>query len=102
MLVSYSFFEKDRGQLQNFEFFIAAGMGIEKSHTSMPRATDFSIVVNGDECSACGALSGLVEAQHTPPSGISAVWSSQRITVLHRTTNVGMDLGAHNASQSLS
>ena len=97
--MSYSFFEKDQGQLQNLEFFITAGMGIEQGQSSLPEGTDFSIVVNGDKCSPCIALSSHVEVQHTLQDGVSAMWSSQRIMVLHRSINVGMDLGAHNASQ---
>lgn len=66
----------------------------------MPAATDFSIVVNGDECSPCTALSPYLSALDISLEGVSAAWGSQRITVLHRVENFGMDIAAHNVRTS--
>ena len=100
MLVSYSYYEKDDGQRQNFEYFILEGLGLNGMRTKMPAATDFSIVVNGDECSPCTALSPYLSALDISVEGVSAAWGSQRITVLHRVENFGMDIAAHNVGTS--
>ena len=70
VLVSYSYFEKDEGQKENLEYFILEGLGINGMRTRLPAATDFSIVVNGDECSPCAALSSSRHcAQHISGGG---------------------------------
>lgn len=99
VLVSYSYFEKDEGQRENFEYFILEGLGLNGVRTRMPAATDFSIVVNGDECSPCTALSPYLNALDISLEGVSAAWGSPRITVLHRVENFGMDIAAHNVSE---
>ena len=96
VLVSYSFFEKDEGQRQNFEYFIMEGLGLSGMRIRMPTATDFSIVVNGDECTPCAALSPHLSAMDITLEGVSAAWGSARINVLHRVENFGMDIAAHN------
>ena len=96
VLVSYSYFEKDEGQRENFEYFILEGLGLSGANSRMPAATDFSIVVNGDECSPCTALSPYLDALDISLEGVSAAWGSPRITVLHRVENFGMDIAAHN------
>ena len=100
MLVSYSYYEKDEGQRQNFEYFILEGLGLNNMRTKMPAATDFSIVVNGDECSPCTALSPYLNALDISQEGVSAAWGSPRIVVLHREDNFGMDIAAHNVCSS--
>ena len=94
--MSYSYFEKDDGQMQNFEFFILEGLGINGISRKMPAATDFSIVVNGDECRPCTALSPHVDALDVSLEGVSAALGSPRLTVLRRIENAGMDIAAHN------
>ena len=94
MLVSYSYYEKDEGQKENLEYFILEGVGINGEQVSMPAATDFSIVVNGAHCSPCSALH--LRALDVTLVGIHAAWGNQRITVLHRMQNSGMDIAAHN------
>jgi len=96
VLVSYSYFEKDEGQMQNFDYFILSAMGIHDERNRMPVATDFSIVVNGDNCSPCATLSPHVSALDISLAGVSAAWSGPHITVLHRIDNFGMDIAAHN------
>ncbi len=98
VLVSYSYFEKDEGQRENFEYFILEGLGLNGVHTRIPAATDFSIVVNGDDCSPCTALSPYLDPLDISLKGVSAAWGSTRITVLHRVENFGMDIAAHNVS----
>ena len=96
VLVSYSYFEKDEGQMQNFEFFILSAIGIHGGRDKMPVATDFSIVVNGDSCSPCATLSPHVSVLDISLPGVSAAWAGLHITVLHRIDNFGMDIAAHN------
>ena len=98
--MSYSYYEKDKGQKENLEYFILEGLGINGMRTRLPAATDFSIVVNGDECSPCAALSSSVTALNISLEGVHAAWGSQRITVLHRVENSGMDIAAHNVRTS--
>ncbi len=96
ILVSYSYYEKAEGQKENIEYFIMEGMGIHMEHIALPEGTDFSIVINGDDCSPCTALRPHVTALQSSIRGLSAVWGSQRITVLQRAENSGMDIAAHN------
>lgn len=95
MLISYSYYEKDSGQKENFEFFISAGMGVRGSAVQLPAGTDFSIVVSGDKCTPCSTLSPLVHESTPHQGGILALWEGHRLTVMHR-PNAGMDFGAHN------
>ena len=96
VLVSYSYFEKDEGQMQNFEYFILTAMGTHGERNRLPVATDFSIVVNGDSCSPCATLIPHVSVLDISFPGLSAAWGGPHITVLHRIDNFGMDIAAHN------
>ena len=96
VLVSYSYFEKDEGQKENFHYFILAGMGMSKEGLKLPLATDFSLVVSGDTCGPCGVFSGLVQESRLTVDGVAEIWDSARIVVLHRSENNGMDFAAHN------
>ena len=96
--MSYSYFEKDKGQLQNFQFFIAAGMGIHGQLISLPVATDFSVVVNGGLCTPCKALRLHVNPKDLRFAGLARAYFSSRIALLHRDENLGMDFAAHNVS----
>ena len=100
VLVSYSYYEKDEGQKGNLEYFLLEGLGINGIGTKLPAATDFSIVVNGDMCSPCAALSSSVTALNVSLEGVHEAWGGQRITVLHRVENFGMDIAAHNVRSS--
>ena len=97
VLVSYSYYEKDIGQKENFEFFILAGMGVRETGAHLPAATDFSIVVSGDRCTPCSALHALVQEQVPHQGEMIALWEGYRLTVIHK-PNAGMDFGAHNVS----
>ena len=96
MLISYSYYEKDGGQRDNFDFFLLTGMGIGKQGARLPLATDFSIVVSGHHCAPCSSFNKLVRPQEVHIDGVAAAWSSQRLTILHRSINLGMDFSAHN------
>ena len=61
VLVSYSYFEKDIIQRSNMEFFMAVGMGVF-SQLPAPRATDFILIVSGEQCTPCKALMPLLTA----------------------------------------
>ena len=100
VLVSYSYFEKDAGQRDNFGFFILAGMGISAAGHDMPLETDFSIVISGHHCAPCGVLRGLVRERQSSVDGAAEIWKSSRIAVLHRSENLGMDFAAHNVRPS--
>ena len=95
-LVSYSYYEKDDGQKENLDFFILRGMGISEQGAMLPQATDFSIVVSGEHCAPCHSFNSLVREHEVAVEGVAAAWSSQRLTVLHRSVNMGMDFAAHN------
>ena len=96
VLVSYSYYEKDVGQRENFRFFISAGMGIRANGHDMPIATDFSIVISGAYCAPCDLFRGLVQEQRCLIEGATALWENSRVAVLHRIENEGMDFAAHN------
>lgn len=96
VLVSYSYFEKNEGQRENFEFFIMAGMGIRATGVSLPAATDFSVVVSGELCTPCSALRAGITAMDVPIAGIASAYGSPRLIILHRQGNLGMDFAAHN------
>ncbi|KAL4854424.1 hypothetical protein ACK3TF_004779 [Chlorella vulgaris] len=95
VLVSYSYFEKDPVQRENFDFFITLGMGLD-SRFGSPQSTDFVIVVNGKVCRPCSRLYPLL--QEAPPllPTLSAVYAGEGVAVLKRAENEGMDFAAHN------
>jgi hypothetical protein len=100
VLVSYSYFEKDSIQLANFQFFIAVGMGVSSTF-STPANTDFVIVINGDVCTPCNSLLGLVSEDRAAAEAlpaVSAAWSGNGLTMLQRKQNQGMDFAAHNVT----
>jgi len=101
VLVSYSYFEKDEGQRENFKYFLLAGMGIHGNDVTLPKAADFVIVISGKACTPCDALYSHVGRQDVSVAGVSAVWTSPRLAILQRSENVGMDFAAHNVRFSL-
>lgn len=98
VLVSYSFFEKDPGQRDNFEYFIMEGIGIHNGCQNIPQGIQFSVVISGDLCSPCSLLTPLLTKTSEVPDGVAAAMSSHQITLLYRTENFGMDIAAHNVS----
>ena len=103
VMVSYSYFEKDPGQLSNADFFIAVGMGISSTFTA-PAATDFTVVISGDLCTPCKALLPLV---HDDPDAAllpQLTWgkTSEGLSILQRNLNEGMDFAAHNVRLCMS
>ena len=95
MLVSYSYYEKDNGQKENFDFFILAGIGVHGTAAELPLATDFSIVVSGDRCTPCSALDALVQERRPHQGTMLALWEGHRLSIIHK-SNAGMDFAAHN------
>lgn len=96
ILVSYSYFEKDSVQVANMEFFTAVGMGMS-IHFKTPRSTDFAFVISGNACTPCKALQPYLQHENRNHiQGVSELWSSKRIVMLHRSKNEGMDFAAHN------
>ena len=102
VLVSYSFFQKDNIQRQNFEFFMAVGMGIS-SGFHPPNNTEFVLVINGDVCDPCNKLSPYLEedSRYKSLPEIQKAWSSADVALLVRRENEGMDFAAHNVSPFL-
>ena len=100
ILTSYSYFEKDRVQLANFQFFISVGMGVSSTYRA-PSNTDFSIIVNGNKCTPCKSLSHMVKddaaAAMVLPT-VSRAWSGKGLLMLQRKENEGMDFAAHNVT----
>ena len=98
-LVSYSYFEKDPGQLANFEFFQAVGMG-HQSTLKAPADTDFVVVISGEQCTPCSNLYPLVsedaDAKRMPQ--LTSGSSRPGLAMLQRGMNEGMDFAAHNVS----
>ena len=98
-LVSYSYFEKDPGQLANFEFFQAVGMG-HQSTLKAPADTDFVVVISGEQCTPCSNLYPLVsedaDAKRMPQ--LTSGSSRPGLAMLQRGVNEGMDFAAHNVS----
>ena len=101
-LVSYSYFEKDPGQLANFEFFKAVGMG-HQSTIKAPAETDFIVVVSGDVCTPCSSLYPLVKEDPDAKKMPQLASGSSRpgLAMLQRGVNEGMDFAAHNVSPLL-
>ena len=103
VLVSYSYFQKDEIQRQNFDFFLAVGMGISaKFHA--PNHTEFVLVINGDVCDPCAKLLPYLEEdkRYKNVPNIQKAWGSADIALLKRRENEGMDFAAHNVSLFLS
>ncbi|KIZ07406.1 hypothetical protein MNEG_0542 [Monoraphidium neglectum] len=97
VLISYSYFEKDPVQVANFEFFLAAGTQHPPRHTDM----HWAIVVSGENCSPCQGLYGILRNRETADLrdwGIKEAWHDPKFSLILRSDNVGMDLGAHNAT----
>ena len=97
-LISYSYFEKDPIQRENFEFFIRHGQ---------PEASEsfFHTIytVSGQVCNPCTQLTkkmGLVPSQPAtfPMGTVTASLVSSTVTLLRRAENVGRDFGNHNVS----
>ncbi|BDA51679.1 hypothetical protein COCOBI_19-2350 [Coccomyxa sp. Obi] len=98
ILVSYSYFEKDDIQVANMKFFTTVGMGMS-IHFKPPRSTDFALVINGNACTPCKALQPyLRQESRSRIQGVSEIWSTKGIVMLHRTENEGMDFAAHNVT----
>jgi hypothetical protein len=97
VLVSYSYFQKDEIQRQNFEFFMDVGMGVS-SGFQPPNYTDFVIVINGAVCDPCYALLAHMDEdpRYKNLPDIDKAWSSADVAVLQRRENEGMDFAAHN------
>lgn len=96
ILVSYSYFEKDKIQVANMEFFTTVGMGMA-NHFKTPRSTDFALVISGNACTPCKALQPyLRQESRSRVQGVSEIWSNKGIVMLHRSENEGMDFAAHN------
>ncbi|PRW33169.1 hypothetical protein C2E21_7839 [Chlorella sorokiniana] len=102
VLVSYSYFEKDSIQRDNFDFFITMGMGLA-NRLGGPAATDFVVVVNGAVCRPCSRLYPLMQESASPllpPSVLTAEYKGDGLALLKRTENEGMDFAAHNVTLS--
>lgn len=89
-------------QRANFEFFLTVGMGVNNTEFPPPAGTDLIITVAAGPCTPCHALQAALLAPAPVPPGmedlLSAVYIGKGITLLHRTSNEGMDLGSHNIS----
>uniref|UniRef100_A0A383VTR6 Uncharacterized protein n=1 Tax=Tetradesmus obliquus TaxID=3088 RepID=A0A383VTR6_TETOB len=97
VLISYAYFEKDAIQLANFEYFLAVGSHYPLLHSNM----HWVFVVSGEKCSPCpGLYSGMSEREGADLTaiGIKEASYNAKFTLLVRSENVGMDLGAHNAT----
>jgi hypothetical protein len=97
VLISYAYYEKDAIQLSNFEYFLAVGSHYPLLHSNM----HWVFVVSGEKCSPCpGLYSGMSEREGADLTaiGIKEASFNSKFTLLVRSENVGMDLGAHNAT----
>ncbi|KAI8466619.1 MAG: hypothetical protein J3K34DRAFT_524403 [Monoraphidium minutum] len=95
LLISYSYFEKD--PVSNFEFFLAAGTHYPPGNSD----AHWAVVVSGDNCSPCQVLYGVLKNKDTANLsewGIKEAWRDPKFSLILRSDNVGMDLGAHNAT----
>ncbi|PSC69296.1 hypothetical protein C2E20_7243 [Micractinium conductrix] len=95
VLVSYSYFEKDPIQRDNFDYFITVGMGLDNRYGG-PANADFVVVVNGKVCRPCSRLYPLLQEEAPLLPSLSAVYEGEGVAVLKRTENEGMDFAAHN------
>jgi hypothetical protein len=97
LLISYAYFEKDPVQVANFEFFLAAGTAYPEANKDVA----WSFVVSGDNCSPCQGLRGVLpdlDPSDLRDYGIREARRGGKFALIHRSENVGMDLGAHNAT----
>lgn len=97
VLVSYSYFEKDAIQKKNLEFFLSVGFGYN-SKFAAPANTDLIIVINGAECLPCVNLLPIVQQVEPLSDEVTTAWTGERLTMLKRRENEGMDFAAHNTS----
>jgi hypothetical protein len=84
-------------QLANFEYFLAVGSHHSQLHSNM----HWVFTVSGERCAPCTALYNVLpERDHSDLSvlGIKEARFSSKFSLLVRTENVGMDLGAHNVT----
>ena len=108
ILVSFAYWEKDKIQAENLNFFAKAAIGVRSGSLQIaftPR-TDFIVVITGKECSPCRNFEHVV----SPDDDLTSRWKmnhvvasafsdrTRRLVVLKRSRNVGMDFGAHNVS----
>lgn len=98
VLVSYSYFEKDPIQRDNFDYFITMGMGVESRLLPALHNVDFTVVISGDKCSPCSRLLPMlkIEEMNPLPHDVSAAHGGPHLTLLQRIENEGMDFAAHN------
>ena len=82
-------------QASNFDFFITMGMGF-KNQRGGPAATQFVVVVNGEQCSPCARLYPALHEEPAALDSLSSAHVGRSVTVLQRVENEGMDFAAHN------
>jgi len=75
-------------------------MGIRGNDVALPTAADFVVVISGKACTPCDVLYSHVGRQDVSVAGVSAVWTGQRLAILQRSENIGMDFAAHNVRSS--
>lgn len=95
VLISYAYFEKDAIQRANFEYFLAVGSKYPMLHSNM----HWVFVVSGETCAPCTGLYNVLnerDGSDLTPLGIKEASFNSKFTLLIRTENAGMDLGAHN------
>ncbi len=101
ILVSYSYFEKDKIQEDNFRFFLSVGMGIDSIYQA-PKNTKFVLVQNGPHCAPCSMLfDQMLEYNQDAtdalaPHATAVFLGRPNTALLLRTENTGMDIAAHN------
>lgn len=97
VLISYAYFEKDAIQRANFEYFLAVGSKYPALHSNM----HWVFVVSGDGCAPCTGLYNVLnerDGADLTPLGIKEASFNSKFSLLIRTENAGMDLGAHNTT----
>lgn len=95
VLISYAYYEKDTIQRSNFEYFLAMGSRYPVLHSDM----HWVFVVSSESCSPCTGLYNVLnerEGADLTPLGIKEASFNTKFSLLIRTENAGMDLGAHN------
>ena len=100
-LISYSYFEKDSIQRENFEFFIRHGQ-------PEPSESFFHTIytVTGQACSPCRALTKKMELVPSEPTWtrlhlrgtVAESLVSSTVTLLRRSETAGRDFGNHDVS----
>jgi hypothetical protein len=63
-----------------------------------PRDTDFVVVVNGKVCRPCSRLYPLLREAEALLPALSFAYVGDRLAVLKRVQNEGMDFAAHNTT----